>query len=81
MIIYPEGKIFLLTIAIAIIGYLVAILIDKKFGWRKATYLLLTIGLISLIGVYKSGEAHRSYNNQVKQEYHQKQLANKVAQK
>ena len=64
MIIYPETYWLLGTLAVAVIGVYLTNKIDKKFGFKKAMWMLSLTGVLFLAGVYKQGDSQRQVREQ-----------------
>lgn len=64
MTIYPETYWLLGTLAIAALGIYLTNKIDKKFGFKKAMWMLSLTGILFLAGVYKQGDLQRQVREQ-----------------
>lgn len=64
MVIYPETYWLLGTLAIAALGIYLTNKIDKKFGFKKAMWMLSLTGILFLAGVYKQGDSQRQVREQ-----------------
>lgn len=64
MVIYPETYWLLGTLAIAALGIYLTNKIDKKFGFKKAMWMLSLTGILFLAGVYKQGDSQRQVRDQ-----------------
>lgn len=64
MTIYPETYWLLGTLAVAALGIYLTNKIDKKFGFKKAMWMLSLTGVLFLVGVYKQGDSQRQIREQ-----------------
>lgn len=64
MTIYPETYWVLGTLAVAALGIFLTDKVDKKFGFKKAMWMLSLTGVLFLAGVYKQGDSQRQIREQ-----------------
>lgn len=64
MTIYPETYWVLGTLAVAVLGIFLTDKVDKKFGFKKAMWMLSLTGVLFLAGVYKQGDSQRQIREQ-----------------
>lgn len=64
MTIYPETYWVLGTLAVAVLGIFLTDKVDKKFGFKKAMWMLSLTGVLFLAGVYKQGDSQRQVREQ-----------------
>ena len=64
MTIYPETYWLLGTLAVAALGIYLTNKIDKKFGFKKAMWMLSLTGVLFLAGVYEQGASQRQVREQ-----------------
>lgn len=64
MTIYPETYWVLGTLAVAALGIFLTDKVDKKFGFKKAMWMLSLTGVLFLTGVYKQGDSQRQIREQ-----------------
>lgn len=64
MTIYPETYWVLGTLVVAALGIFLTDKIEKKFGFRKAMWMLSLTGVLFLAGVYKQGDSQRQVREQ-----------------